>query len=173
VIRIEGRRLVLRGFRADELDALHEAYRRSEAMVGEPDREQVQRRIAGSGEWADGRLDLAVDAGGELIGSVDARSGRMMLPPGVCEFGIELWAERRGGGLGTEVVETLTAWLHEHGFPRVQAGTDLRNTPMRRVLEKAGYANEGTMRGFMPDQDDRRADYALYAHVVVRRAPHP
>lgn len=174
MIRIEGRRVVLRRFRADELDALHEAFRRSDTMIGEPGREQVRQRIEASGEWADGRLDLAVDLDGELIGSVDVRSGRMMMPPGVCELGIELWADRRGRGLGSDVVETLTRWLHGEGFARVQAGTDLRNAAMRRVLEKAGYAFEGTMRAFIPEQDGTRADYALYAHVVpTEGTPHP
>jgi RimJ/RimL family protein N-acetyltransferase len=170
VIRVEARRVVLRPFRADELDALDEGLRRSEEMVGELGREQVRRRIAASGAWVDGRLDLGVEAGGELIGSIDVRSGRMMMPPGVCEFGIELWAERRGAGLGTEAVELLTGWLHEQGFPRVQAGTNVRNAPMRRVLEKTGYASEGTMRSFMPAAGGGRADYVLYAHVLE---PHP
>jgi RimJ/RimL family protein N-acetyltransferase len=164
VIRIAGERVVLRAFRPDELDTLHAGHRGSDTMIGTPDREQLIRRIAGSGDWQDGRLDLAVDLDGQLIGSVDVRSGRKIMPPGVCEFGIELWAANRRGGLGTEVVTTLTRWLHEHGFPRVQAGTDLRNAAMRRTLEKVGYAYEGAMASFMPDGDGR-ADYALYAHV--------
>jgi RimJ/RimL family protein N-acetyltransferase len=169
VIRLEGSRVALRAFRIDELDALEAAFRRSETLLDPPDREQLRLRISGSGEWVDGRLELAVDAGGVLIGSVDVRSGRMMMPPGVCEFGIELWADRRGAGLGTEAVALLTGWLHEQGFPRVQAGTDVRNVPMRRVLEKAGFANEGVMRSFMPSAAGR-ADYVLYAHVLE---PHP
>jgi len=166
VIRIEAGRAVLRAFRTAELDELHEAFRRSDTLIGEPNREQVRRRIEGSGAWQDGRLDLGVELDGGLIGSVDVRSGRMTMPPGVCEFGIELWPERRGAGLGTEIVESLTGWLHEQGFPRVQAGTDLRNAAMRRVLEKAGYGYEGAMRAFMPERAGGRADYALYAHVA-------
>jgi len=44
----------------------------------------------------------------------------------------------------------------------VQATTDVRNAPMRRVLEKLGFEEEGVLRAFMPDGDDR-ADYVLYA----------
>jgi RimJ/RimL family protein N-acetyltransferase len=166
VIRIDGEHVRLRAFRREEVDAVYEAHRASETMVGTPRRDQVRRRVERSGDWDDGRLDLAVEAEGELIGSVDVRSGRMMMPPGVCEFGIELWAGRRGAGLGTDAVAALTAWLHAHGFPRVQAGTSVGNAPMRRVLEKAGYAYEGTMRSFMPE-GGARGDYALYAHVAA------
>jgi RimJ/RimL family protein N-acetyltransferase len=165
VIEIRGDRVLLRAFRPGEVDALYEAHLQSDAIVGTPRRDDVRRRVERSGGWEDGRLDLAVEADGELIGSVDVRSGRMMMPPGVCEFGIELWSGHRGAGLGTDAVAALTAWLHAHAFPRVQAGTSIGNAPMRHVLEKVGYAYEGTMRGFMPEGDGR-ADYALYAHVA-------
>ncbi len=118
-----------------------------------------------SGTWNEGRLDLAIQVDGKLVGEVDVRSDRQMLPPGVCEFGIELWADLRGAGIGTEAVELLTRWLHEQGFSRVQAGTHVANLQMRTVLAKVGFEHEGTMRRFMPDGDGR-ADYALYAHVV-------
>ena len=48
----------------------------------------------------------------------------------------------------------------------MQASTAADNTPMRRVLEKLGFAYEGTLRGFMPG-DGGRDDYVLYA--VTRR----
>ena len=163
VIEIRGERVLLRPFRPDEVDALHAAYRASETLVGTLDRDSVRRRVDRSGRWDDGRLDLAVESGGALVGSADVRSGRMMMPEGVCEFGIELWADRRGSGVGTDAVAALTRWLHEHGFPRVQAGTSVENAPMRRVLVKCGYTHEGTMRAFRRE-GDVRVDYALYAH---------
>ncbi len=162
---IQGPRVLLRAFSPDELDAVWEARQRSTA-IGKPDRESLRRRHEQSGDWHEGRLDLAVEFEGELVGELDVRANLRMMPPGVCEFGIELWDARRGAGIGTEVVDVLTQWLHEQGYPRVQAGTEVRNTPMRRVLEKAGFAHEGDMRGFAP-AGDGRADYALYAHVVT------
>jgi RimJ/RimL family protein N-acetyltransferase len=164
-IEVRAGRVLLRALRPDELDRLVAERERSTAVVGATDREQLRRRIELSGKWNDGRLDLAIELDGALAGTLDVRSGRMMLPPGVAEFGIELWEDLRGTGVGTGVVRLLTDWLHEHGFPRVQATTDLRNAAMRRVLEKTGFAFEGTLRGFMPG-GDRRADFAMYAHVV-------
>jgi RimJ/RimL family protein N-acetyltransferase len=165
VTEISGERVLLRPFRADELDALYEGRLRSETAVGEADREQLRGRVEVSGEWHRGGLDLAVEADGALVGAIDVRANRGMLPPGVCELGIELWSASRGYGLGTDAVRALTRWLHDTGFPRVQAGTEVGNAPMRRALEKAGFECEGTMRGFMAD-GDARADYALYAHVA-------
>ena len=44
----------------------------------------------------------------------------------------------------------------------MQASTAAGNTAMRRVLEKLGFAYEGTLRAFMPS-DHGRDDYVLYA----------
>lgn len=163
---IRGERVVLRAFRADELDALYEGRLRSATTVGAVDREHLRGRVELSGSWHRGGLDLAVEVDGDLVGAIDVRENRGVMPPGVCEFGIELWAEARGAGLGTDAVATLTRWLHDTGFPRVQAGTEVGNAAMRRALEKVGFACEGTMQAFMPEGDDGRADYALYAHVA-------
>jgi RimJ/RimL family protein N-acetyltransferase len=122
----------------------------------------LRERIADSGEWFEGRLDLAIEWGGRLVGTISARATAGFTPPGVCELGIELFDEVRGKGVGTEAVRLVTEWLLENDYPRVQATTDVRNAPMRRVLEKLGFEEEGVLRAFMPD-GDRRADYVLYA----------
>jgi RimJ/RimL family protein N-acetyltransferase len=165
VIEIRGPRVLLRPFTPDEFETVWTQRLRSTTSLGTPTRDGMFERLGRSGEWHDGRLDLAVETDGSLVGEIDIRSNMRMIPPGVCEFGIELWQESRGTGIGSEVVEVLSRWLHENGFPRVQAGTDVRNAPMRRVLEKAGFSHEGDMRSFAPDGDGR-ADYALYAHVA-------
>jgi ribosomal-protein-alanine N-acetyltransferase len=164
VIEIRGERVLLRPFRPEEFEAVWQLRLASSSAVGTPSREGLRERLAHSGAWHEDRLDLAVELDGELVGEVDVRAGRRMMPPGVCELGIELWPERRGAGLGTDTIRTLTAWLHANGYPRVQGGTDVRNAAMRRVFAKAGYAEEGVMRSFMPDEAGR-ADFVLVAHV--------
>jgi RimJ/RimL family protein N-acetyltransferase len=164
-MELRGPRVRLRPFRPEEFETVWTERLRSTSAIGTPDREGLRVRLGRSGAWQEGRLDLAVEVDGLLAGEIDVRSDMKMLPPGVCEFGIELWQEHRAGGLGTETVELLTQWLHEQGYSRVQAGTDVRNAPMRRVLEKLGFAHEGDMRSFAPDGDGR-ADFALYAHVA-------
>ena len=100
--------------------------------------------------------------GTAVVGTISARATVGFTPPGVCELGIELFDEARGKGAGTEAVRLITEWLLENDYRRVQATTDLRNAPMRRVLEKLGFEEEGVLRAFMPEGDGR-ADYVLYA----------
>jgi RimJ/RimL family protein N-acetyltransferase len=151
----------LRPFRPDELEAVLAARGAREQPAL---RERLERRFARSGRFDDGRLDLAVEADGELVGEIDVRHPPDAMPDGVYEFGIELFAAaRRGRGHGTTAVELLAGYLFAHvGAERVQASTALGNAPMRRVLEKTGFAYEGTMRAFMPTAGGRD-DYALYA----------
>jgi len=160
---LRGAHVVLRPFRADELDELvRQATEASATVGGPPPRDVLARRIEDSGRFAGGRLDLAVEVDGRLAGSIQARAPEQMSPPGVCELGIELVPDGRGRGIGTEAVALLGGHLLDHGFPRVQASTDVANVAMKRALERAGFAFEGVMRSFMP-AGDGRADYALYA----------
>ena len=160
VLELPGAHVLLRPIRPDELDRV---------VAGRADDADARRALlAHSGDWFEGRLDLAIEKGGELVGTIQARAPVRFSPPGVCELGIELFDGERGQGAGTEAVQLLTAWLLENGYPRVQATTDVRNAAMRRVLEKLGFELEGVLRSFMPDGDER-ADYAMYA--VTRRLP--
>jgi RimJ/RimL family protein N-acetyltransferase len=160
---LSGERVVLRPYRDDELDeAIQQAQQAIAQVGGMPSREALARRIEQSGRFVDGRLDLAVEAEGRLAGSIQARAPERALPPGVCELGIQLAPDGRGRGYGTEAVGLLARHLLVHGYPRVQASTDVANVAMRRALERAGFVFEGVLRDFMPDGEGR-ADYALYA----------
>jgi RimJ/RimL family protein N-acetyltransferase len=159
---LHGGRVILRAIRPQEFDRLYEARVHSPTWRGPVDSDALRERIAHSGEWFEGRLDLAIESDGRLVGTISARATAGFTPPGVCELGIELIDEVRGKGVGTEAVRLITEWLLENDYPRVQATTDVRNAPMRRVLEKLGFEEEGVLRAFMPDGDGR-ADYVLYA----------
>jgi RimJ/RimL family protein N-acetyltransferase len=167
---LSGERVVLRPYRDDELDeAVKQAQQAIAQVGGMPSREALARRIEQSGRFVEGRLDLAVEADGRLAGSIQARAPERALPPGVCELGIGLVPDARGRGVGTEAVGLLAGYLLTHGYPRVQASTDVANVAMRKVLERARFVFEGVLRDFMPD-GDRRADYALYALTADAQA---
>jgi RimJ/RimL family protein N-acetyltransferase len=163
VLELRGDLVTLRRFEPDELDRLWAERLASGNTVRTPDEERFRERFSHSGEWHDGALDLAVEAGGRFIGSVGARVAEKFNPPGICEIGIALFPGERGGGRGTEAVRLLSEWLLDNGYPRVQASTDVRNAAMRRVFEKLGWELEGIMRAYMPAADGSRDDYALYA----------
>lgn len=162
---LRSERVQLRAFQQQELDEVIAGRAVTPGMVGpEPERDSLLDRLARSGDWNENRLDLAIEASGQLVGEMDARRGRGTYPPGVVEIGIGLYHESmRGRGVGTEAVALLTRHLLEQaGAERVQASTAVSNHAMRRCLEKAGFVYEGTMKDFMPG-DGGRIDYRLYA----------
>jgi RimJ/RimL family protein N-acetyltransferase len=124
----------------------------------------VRQQVERSGVFHDGFLLLGIDVGGRLVGDVQARRPRFALPPGVYEVGIDVFDPAdRWRGYGSAAISELTELLFaEHAAGRVQASTAVDNAPMRRVLERLGYAFEGVMRGFMPSGDGTREDFALY-----------
>jgi RimJ/RimL family protein N-acetyltransferase len=167
---LRGERVTLRPFRAEEFRRVWE-FRLEDGALPE-NRERLRRRYARSGAFHDGFLDLAIEVDGRLVGEIDARRGRNMIPQGVYELGIALFdAADRGQGYGREAVALLTDHLfRELGAGRVQGSTSVENAGMRRVFERCGFTFEGVMRGFMPAPGGERDDYALYAVTRADRS---
>jgi len=157
---VHGRLVLLRAFRRDELDLLVGS--RSADRPGS--RRRLAELIEHSGQLWRGRIELAVEAEGRLVGDVQARQPEHCLPPGVFEIGISLFSEAdRRRGYGRDAVELLTTHLFaERAAERVQASTAVHNTAMRSVLQRLGYEEEGVMRAFMPSAAGERDDFVLY-----------
>lgn len=71
------------------------------------------------------------------------------------EIGYALLPSERNKGYGTEAIAIIVDYLFlTRQTVRMQATTDLRNKASRRVLEKNGFAREGTIRkaGFVRGQ---------------------
>jgi RimJ/RimL family protein N-acetyltransferase len=124
----------------------------------------LHERVAHSGDFHLGEYLLAIEAGGRLVGEIQARSAPHAMPPGVFELGVALFDETdRGHGIGTKAVGLMTERLFADGEAhRVQATTDVDNAAMRGSLERLGFRMEGVLRGFMPSKNGAR-DYAMYA----------
>ena len=76
-------------------------------------------------------------------------------------LGVEYW----GRGIATEAVALVTAWAFDaHGLLRIFAQPFADNRASRRVLEKAGYVLEGTMRRSAV-KDGVVRDQCLYARL--------
>jgi RimJ/RimL family protein N-acetyltransferase len=165
VIELRGERVVLRGFRPDEVDVALERMQSIPASELDRDtRRERRERIERSGERGGWEIMLAIESEGRLVGDVQGRCPRFAMPPGVWELGIELWDEAdRGRGLGTQTIGLLSGYLFGHeGAIRVQATTDLDNAAMRGALERLGFAFEGVLHSYMPDLDGPPRDYAMY-----------
>ena len=166
---------MLRPFEPSEVDAVIAAWRAWDGETGHPrpapDRDQVARRLAGSGSFVDGRLEFAIEAGERLVGDIGARAPEGAFPPEVYELGITIHqAADRGRGYGTDAIQLLTEHLFdEHAAERVQASTALWNQASRRAFARAGFREEGVMRAFMPASGDRD-DYVLLATTRADRS---
>jgi RimJ/RimL family protein N-acetyltransferase len=171
VISLAGDRVVLRPLGPDELDTVWQARVNDDTapwMSTPQAYERLRRRIANSGRFVDGWLDLGIEERGRLVGEIDARQPPRSMPQGVFELGISLFQTTdRGRGLGTDAVRLLTRYLFEsEDAERVQASTWVGNRAMRRVFEKLGFAEEGVLRSYMPSQRGRD-DYVLYAITKI------
>ena len=79
------------------------------------------------------------------------------------EIGYALVPSERGKGYCTEAVKIMVDYLFlSKDIVRVQARTDQRNVASQKVLEKAGFKKEGTMRKCFFIRG-KRADGVLYS----------
>lgn len=100
--------------------------------------------------------------GGTKIGHINGwMRGRTM------EIGFALVPSERGKGYGTEAIEIMVDYLFlTKVIVRIQAPTETRNMPAQKALDKAGFANEGTMR----KSHYVRGEYRdMYLYSILRR----
>jgi ribosomal-protein-alanine N-acetyltransferase len=68
-------------------------------------------------------------------------------PSRMMEIGFNVVPNERGKGYGAEAVQSMVDYLFlSKDIPRIQAITDVRNKASQKVLEKAGFRIEGTIR---------------------------
>jgi len=83
---------------------------------------------------------------------------------GWIEIGYVIIQEKRNKGYGSEAVQILTDYLFlTKDVIRIQAVTSVGNIASQRILEKAGYKNEGTLRKALWEYDGMWADGYMYS----------
>ena len=150
MVTLKGESVTIRPLRSDELDLMFQGRTQlaTEALPGGgPDREQLRVRIQWSGKFHNGRIDLAIEVEGRLVGDIQTyQPPNRSLPPAVYEIGIALYDPVScGKGLGTETMQLFVDWLFRQGAERVQGGTAVANHPMRRVFDKLGFTVLGEL----------------------------
>lgn len=173
---LAGDGLVLRRWRTDDADAVHEALSDPESArwlpVPSPYTAQDARDFveAASHRWASGRAaPLCVERDGRVAGLV------VLLPsahdPGLAELGWWTAPWARGRRVASRALGLLVPWAVGLGVRRFEAGIDVANAASQRVAERAGMQREGVRRaGLRPGRDGRRADGVFYA-LVPAAAP--
>ncbi|WP_144121982.1 GNAT family N-acetyltransferase [Catellatospora sichuanensis] len=84
-------------------------------------------------------------------------------------LGYALRPEFRGRGFATAAARLLSDWAMEQaGVVRVVAGTFPYNEASRRVLERAGFELEGTLKARLPTRDGTRVDDIQYVRIAEK-----
>ncbi|MEU7819797.1 GNAT family N-acetyltransferase [Catellatospora sp. NPDC049133] len=84
-------------------------------------------------------------------------------------LGYALRPEYRGRGFATAAARLLSDWAMEHAdVVRVVAGTFPYNEASRRVLERAGFELEGTLKARLPGRDGTRIDDIQYVRIAEK-----
>jgi RimJ/RimL family protein N-acetyltransferase len=165
-------RLLLRPFRSQDVDAVHrasqdpEAQRWISAMPVPYTREDARRFVEDvAPRVRSDREGLSVvvedDAGFAGTAGLYLRSGRLGPEIG---YSIASWA--RGRGYATETARALADWGLGRGAPRVHLFVDVRNAASLAVARRAGFTQEGVVRGCLEYRDDSRGDAALFGRLA-------
>lgn len=145
----EGETVELRTVEEDDLEFLHETINdprvRTTLAAFEPvTRSREREWIESIGEDGDVRLLIAVD--GEAVGTVglDVEDD---VPWGTAEVGYLIEPEAWGNGYATDAVREICGHaFEERRLHKVHAAVYETNPASRRVLEKAGFSEEGVLR---------------------------
>jgi RimJ/RimL family protein N-acetyltransferase len=127
----------------------------------------LHRRYAENGGIGDRDGTLAVEAEGDLVGTVGWHAVRHG-PSAACtalNIGISLFADRRGRGYGPQAQRLLADYLFaSRPIERVEASTEVTNLAEQRALQKAGFQREGVLRHAM-FHDGGWHDVILYSRL--------
>ena len=96
-----------------------------------------------------------------MCGVHELTSGRLGPEIG---YWIAPWARREG--YAAEAARALADWAIGHGAERVHLFTDVDNAPSRAVARRAGFVEEGVVRGCLEYRDGRRADAVLFGRLA-------
>jgi RimJ/RimL family protein N-acetyltransferase len=173
---LTGRRVRLRPWRADDVDAVFAACQDPEIQrwtqvpvpYGRPDAEDFVRGMAPS-TWADGGALFAVEARGDgaLVGS----TGLFYPRDGFAEAGYWSAPGHRGRGFTVEALRLLCGWAFDQvGLRRVELHVDPDNTGSRGVAERAGFRAEGLLRQRFLHRG-QPSDMLLYSRLATDPRP--
>jgi ribosomal-protein-alanine N-acetyltransferase len=108
--------------------------------------------------FTEGKMFIIQKKDGTRIGLTNHRLNK---PYKWTEIAYSVIPNERGKGYGTETVQLIVDYLFlSKGLARIQAIVDMRNKASQRVLEKAGFQREGTIRKALFNRGKLR-DYYL------------
>ena len=150
---LEGKLVNLRSRERDDVDFLYECGRIID-FWGEyaPVPEQISKAEYNKAFDNPSNLTILTESKWFIVEKKDGTkiglmNHRLILPNKWMEISYALMPNERGKGYGTEAVQLMVDYLFlSKDLVRIQAMVDLRNKASQRVLEKAGFQREGTIR---------------------------
>ncbi len=106
---------------------------------------------------------LAADADGVIIGSAALVRDPHGWSAHVGEVRLLVMADRRGHGLGRDLVEAVFAAATAHGLAKLTASMTVDQAGSRTLLESVGFHQEALLAGHVRDQSGTAHDLAILA----------
>jgi [ribosomal protein S5]-alanine N-acetyltransferase len=149
---IQGKQIVLRTLREEDLDKMVTLAGDFGQIgpfwpIGLPSRHAMGKRFEENGFWGEEEGFLAItDREDRLLGTIGFFSVVHYFD--AYEIGYNLFRkEDRGKGLGTEALRIFSAYIFAlKPVGRLQLTAMVDNKPSRRIAEKCGFTQEGTLR---------------------------
>jgi putative acetyltransferase len=138
--------LMIRPARAGDFDAwlaLYEAVAAERLWMGAeaPLDRQARRESFERSLTTDTVAIFMAEEEGRLVGAVN-----LVLGNGLVDLGMFVASDRRGGGVGSALVEVALAWARKAGAHKVSLGVWPHNHAARGLYAKYGFVTEGTRR---------------------------
>ena len=165
---VETERLRLRPFAAGDLEKFHAIC--SDAQIAgdggwkrhgsEEESREIMRRyfLNHKAVWA-----IELKTGGGLIGAIGFNNDQRRDNPGARNLGYWLGRQYWGNGYMTEAVKAVTGYAYAKlGVGVVTAACFTGNHRSRRVLEKCGFVEEGTLHFSVKEEDGTFRDEHIF-----------
>lgn len=169
-MRIDCGEVQVRSYRPDDLEALVRYANNPRVAANLRDRFPFPYTREDGEEWLaaaaqqDPEANFVIATARELIGTIGLSLGDDVYRHSA-EVGYWIAEPFWGQGITTRVVRAFTEWgFAEFGLLRIYAHVFSENVASARVLEKAGYEREGTMRQAVV-KNGRVMDQWIYARL--------
>jgi RimJ/RimL family protein N-acetyltransferase len=169
-IPLQGERCVLRRWHAEDVGALASLANdpdvaRYMGAMPHPYTSEDARWWISTGSLHNGHINFAITLEGAPIGGIGLTLGAGPRR-GTAMAGYWLGRAYWGQGLATDALRTLTGFaLAELGLVRLWAFVMSPNLASARVLEKAGYVREATLRSAIVDREGNVHDEIIFVRL--------
>lgn len=109
-----------------------------------PSTEELERKWIEDHLDHPGKLALASEAGGEIVGSLSFENGPFQRTAHSGTFGVSVRRDWRGKGIGTAMLETLLEWAEKNPLiEKVDLAVFSTNASAIELYRRLGFVEEG------------------------------